>query len=102
MIYLAQPYTNSPDESYLAALRYVAGALPVVIFSPIIHYHEVARTSDLPVDFRFWSQINHHFLARSSALRVLTLPGWDTSRGVRQEIEWARELNLPVTFTKEI
>ena len=102
MIYLAQPYTGQEEASYQAALRYVRARLPSPIFSPIIHYHEVAKAHDLPADFAYWAPLNRHFLARSQALRILTLPGWDTSRGVRQEILWASEFNLPVTFEKEI
>lgn len=103
-IYLASPYT-SPDPDlvesrFLAAERYVANYLStdVWVYSPIVHCHELAKRHSLPKDFDFWIQYNFAMLEKAGALFVLQLPGWETSKGVSAEIEFARKRHIPIQY----
>lgn len=106
-IYLASPY-SSPDAAvvtarFLAVEHCLAALLRAgkVVYSPIVHNHEVATKYDLPKDFNFWQQHNFGILAKSSALWVLCLEGWQQSRGVQAEITFAKQAQIPVLFGEE-
>ena len=107
MIYLAQPYTDPKplvmEKRYDAALQIVAEytKLGFLIYSPIVHYHNVALRYSMPVDFTFWRQLNFEALARCTEIWILPLPGWEKSLGLRAEIKEAIWLNLPATYLEE-
>ncbi len=69
-----------------------------VVFSPILMCHEACVTHDLPSDALYWQHMNTQFLRRCDKVFVLCIPGWAKSKGVRQEISLARQLNLPVVY----
>lgn len=111
MIYLASPYShNNPavmQARFRWAEKYTALLLQQgqVIFSPIVHCHEIARTYELPTDFSFWEHYCIGMLKRAEELRVLQLDGWQHSRGVAAEIAFAMHNEIPVskiTFPKEL
>lgn len=107
MIYLAQPYTHPNPEikqwRYEAALRITADytKLDFLIYSPIVHYHNVALQYKLPGDFLFWRELNFRALERCSEIWILTIPGWEDSLGLRAEIREAVRLNIPATYLNE-
>lgn len=98
MFYLASPYSADPESLHAEALRATARLIAEghVIFSPIVHCHPLAQAAELPRDFLFWKHYNFGMLRNASELWVLTLPGWNTSRGVAGEIEFARLCRIPV------
>lgn len=107
-MYLASPYT-APDEAVRTA-RYGAACLVTaqllreghLVFSPIAHSHPLAAYG-LPVEFDFWQRHCLSFLAGwATELCVLTLSGWQESRGVAAEIRFAREHGLPVSLVNLI
>ncbi len=107
MIYLAQPYTD-PDtrvreSRYDAALRVTADytKLGFLIYSPIVHYHNIAVRFHLPGDFTFWRELNFRALSRCSEIWILPLEGWEKSLGLRAEIREAARLNLQPTYLEE-
>lgn len=107
MIYLAQPYTH-PEKSvrnyrYNAALHICADytKMGFLIYSPIIHYHNVAERFHLPTDFPFWRELNFSALARCDEIWVFPLEGWDKSLGLKAEIREAARLNIPPTYLHE-
>jgi hypothetical protein len=96
MIYLASPYSGTPEEMqerYEAARERTADFLSrnFMIYSPIVHCHELAKHHNLPKDFAFWRDYNFHFLALAEQLWVYMLPGWHTSQGVTREVLWWRQ-----------
>ncbi|MCX7801381.1 MAG: DUF1937 family protein, partial [Fimbriimonadales bacterium] len=103
MIYLASPYSH-PDPAvrearYQAACRATAALLQAgwVVFSPIVHSHPLVKFA-LPTGWDFWERIDRDYLARCDEVVVLTLPGWEASVGVREEVRLARELGKPVRY----
>lgn len=97
MIYLASPYTAGQSDimqaRYEAARSRAADFISrgFMIYSPIVHCHDLAACHKLPRDFLFWRTYNLHFLALADQLWVLMLPGWNTSRGVTAEVLWWRQ-----------
>ena len=103
MIYLASPYSH-PDAQvrearFHAACRRTAEMTRAgqLVYSPIVHSHPLAALG-LPNDWPFWAEHNRAMLERCDALAVLTLPGWEESRGVAAEVEIATALRLPVRY----
>jgi hypothetical protein len=60
--------------------------------------HQVAFFHELPTDFVFWRSYNEHMLQRSTAVHVLKLEGWEDSVGIKNEIDFATGLCIPVTY----
>lgn len=65
-----------------------------MVHSPIVEHHELAWTYMLPTEADFWERQNRRVLEACDFLFVLTLPGWEDSKGLAQEIEWAGELGM--------
>ena len=103
MIYLASPYSHPyaavREARYRAACEKAAAMMRdgLRVYSPIVHSHPLAVLG-LPGDWDFWAEHNTAMLERSSSVCVLTLPGWEESRGIAAEVEIARALHLPVRY----
>lgn len=100
--YIASPYSD-PDpkvseQRYRAALRATHWCLThdMIVFSPIVHCHEMAIIYGMPTDFRFWKAYNNAMISGSSGLLVLEIEGWQQSAGVSAEREIAVKAGLPV------
>lgn len=103
-VYLASPYSDKfahiRQVRYLRTLDYVAKLLAkeVVLFSPIVHCHEMAKIFDLPKDIEFWRKYDYAMIDQASALHILCLPGLNKSIGVLIEAQYAHGLKLPIVF----
>ena len=105
LIYLAAPYTD-PDAS-VSALRaeqasYAAAMLMsrygFAVFSPITHGHAVVDHLPLEkaISHDFWMGQCIPVLDRCDELHILRLPGWDRSRGVKYEWDFAVRVHKPI------
>lgn len=106
LVYLASPYSHpSPlvkAQRFEAVCR-VAGRLMkkgVCVFSPIAHSHPIEQHFEdgSPEGHDFWLRQDFAILERASKLMVLKLDGWEASRGVAAEIEFARVNSIPFEF----
>ena len=102
LVYLAAPYSD-PSENKRNLRREVINQVTAdlikmgnVIFSPITHNAGLALIYDMPVNFSFWEEYDRLFVEKADTLVVLNLPGWKDSRGVTQEIAWAKEQTTPI------
>lgn len=102
MIYLASPYSD-PDPivreyRYRETLDFTIGAIASghLIFSPIVYGHQMSES--FGTDYEVWAPFNDQVIQRSSAVWVLTLPGWEASRGIRHELSLAKSLGLPIEY----
>lgn len=107
--YVASPYTpvgvtDEMERRSIMAKRYMDVVLFCgdkmrkghVVFSPIAHCHDIANHCDLPKDYDFWKNYCISMLARAEELWVLRLSGWDTSKGIADELKFAREVGIRV------
>jgi len=104
MIYVASPYTHKKkkimEERYRAVAAFCTDAIKkdFFVYSPIVHWHPVATMYDLPIDYYWWARMDKHFIGLSSRLWVLTLDGWQDSKGVREEVVFALKKKIKVTY----
>lgn len=96
--YLAQPYSCNPEQAYLDALHYVGTsfAFGIMVYSPIIHNHPIAKLTNNPTDFHYWKDFDLSMLQRCDQLLVLDAPGWENSFGVKEEIAFAKTHKIPI------
>lgn len=117
-VYLAQPYSCGPNGEYgdadtgLAAEdikthRFIEACMAAghlmhqgyVVFSPIAHSHAVEafgmhsqQTGD------FWLDQDLEIVKRCDKVIVLMLDGWEYSRGIKREVDFANKNNIPVEY----
>ena len=105
--YLACPYSYPSREvrqSRFESANRAAGELMVrglIVFSPVSHSHMIAEQCNLPFDFTFWREWNLAFLALSKQMYVLRCLGWTESVGLKAEMDYAIEAQIPVFFMDE-
>jgi hypothetical protein len=105
-VYLASPYTPTEGESihdrFTWACRAAAYLMRegVAVFSPIAHSHPVADFLEAEIRFNHdaWMRQDLPILSNASRLVVLTLPGWERSRGVTAEIAHAQVCGIPLEY----
>lgn len=123
VIYLATPYslvvkskeigTTRPDYSEqdkeirlerFRMVNYVAAELierGFAVISPISQSHPIAVQCDIEGTFETWADMDYNIILRCDMVFVFCQDGWDKSDGVRQEIAFARQNNIPVLFIDE-
>jgi hypothetical protein len=104
IIYLASPYSSPDNElrehnyriiSQIAANMVSEGK---VVLSPISYGHNLLNFKEMPSDWNFWYNFCVTFLLKSDELVVCKMPGWESSRGVLEEIEIAKQNNIKISF----
>jgi hypothetical protein len=104
VIYIASPYTHESkyireerfkSVSYYTYLQIKEGK---VVFSPITYGHTLTYFGDLPTDWEFWEKLCISFLDKCNELHILTLEGWEESRGIKMEIEYAKKKGIPIKY----
>jgi hypothetical protein len=100
--YLACPYTHAEEHMHQQRYEQVTAVAAElmrrghVIYSPITSMHYLARK--LKANEIDWLQHDLAILARCDKLIVLQLDGWRDSVGLKREIEFATEKNIPITY----
>jgi len=93
-IYVASPYSSSSaairEQRFQAVLSYVMRGLGAgeLLLSPIVYGHQMAILG-LSGGFSFWKRFDASLIDGSCGVRVLKLPGWEASVGVKWEIDYA-------------
>lgn len=104
MIYLATPYSH-PKESvrntrYLLAIRLVHLLMTdmnqldqsfqdEVVYSPIVHWHPIARRYKLPEGHEFWRSIDEQMIDLAHSVMFAMVKGWEASKGMKREYHYA-------------
>jgi hypothetical protein len=107
MIYLASPYSHKDpavrEMRFVAACKQAAEMLrcDIPVYSPIVHSHPIAIYGGIdPMDGEFWARADRPYLELCDEVWVLTLPGWEESKGVHIEIERAEELGMKILYVE--
>ena len=107
IIYLASPYTHQSievrNERFRAANRAAAKLIKQghIVYSPITMTHPIdmlLAEEDGTLGSKFWVDFDEAFMGFCSEIYVLKIAGWDTSSGVKREIEFFNNSGKPVTY----
>jgi len=97
MIYLATPYSH-PDPIVQEIRAMIADHACAVlqscgydVYSPISHWHTIAKKHALRGDAEYWKQNNRHHMEHSERMFVVGIPGWTTSYGLGYEFDYFNE-----------
>lgn len=102
MIYVASPYLSSLErvmqERYEQVASYCARAARagLVVYSPIAHWHPIAKQFDLPRGHEYWQFHDHEMISLCEKFQILKLDRWEVSAGV------ARDRAVALSCGKEI
>lgn len=102
-IYLATPHYHEyqwvRDFRYRVAIEitshYIAAGSHV--YSPIVHSHLIAQTQN-KLDFDFWREIDCNMIDRMDSILVCKMINWRVSKGIKGEIEHARQREMKIEF----
>jgi len=106
MIYLSTPYWH-PDpqvrqkrfEIVSEIASYLIYFTKHALFSPISHGHAIFKDrDDLDPGIEYWEKYEKQIMPICSELIVVCIEGWKESRGVKREIDLAKELGIPIRF----
>lgn len=94
--YLAGPYSDNIPVRYMEHMTAAAILMKsgVVVYSPIVHCHEVAKRFVMPTDADFWESYNATMMRHSIGVILLKLSGWENSNGVKKELNFCFDHDL--------
>ena len=104
--YLAAPYSvgdkASQEDMEMRFWQITAMAAELMkadinIYSPITHGHFFSDLG-LKRNFEWWLEKDMAFLSDASGLFVLKLEGWQMSPGVKAEIKFAKDMEIPIFY----
>jgi hypothetical protein len=103
-VYLASPYFH--HDPFIRERRFLAVMQATrhyslegfCIYSPIVHWHQIALVGAMPKEAAFWEAQNKGMLSRAAELWVLQIDGWSESQGIKKETKWAEEWKIPVRY----
>lgn len=104
LVYIGSPYSHPDKDVMEKNFRLVSTfaanlcAEGRVAFSPITYGHTLLGFREMPHTWEFWQNFCLSFLAQSDELMVYKMPGWENSRGLAEEIEFAKELGIKITY----
>ena len=104
-VYLASPYSHKDKQvmedrfdAVAMATAFMMDVDRVIVYSPIVHSHVVAKYLDNYLDHDFWLTQDRSHIATCQELTVYKLEGWDKSFGVSWEIGLCNGLEIPVSY----
>jgi hypothetical protein len=104
IVYLACPYTHSDkkvEEERFQQISKIAADLNkkgILAFSPITYGHTLLGYAEMPSNWAFWQTFCLSFLEHSKEIRVYKMEGWEESRGVQEEIEFAKNKGIKIKY----
>lgn len=105
LVYIATPFTlYEPDieAAFVDSCKLMGGLLAAGVtnaLSPIVEAYPISLHGNLdPLDLSIWKPFCAARIAKSDALVVGMLPGWERSTGTRHEIDEFVMAGKPVYF----
>jgi hypothetical protein len=104
IIYLASPYSH-PDkwvrEQNFRKVTKIAAQMNAqgeIVISPITYGHTLVMFHEMPTDWEFWQNFCFTLLVKCDKILVCKMPGWESSRGVAEEISIARDHGIQIEY----
>jgi hypothetical protein len=104
LVYLGSPYSKYPAgiEQAFKDVSALAGRLlseGVKAYSPIAHTHPIAVHGNLdPYDHNIWLPFDAAIMEKSDGMIVAMMEGWDSSYGIKHEIEIFMKTGKPIFY----
>ena len=104
LIFISSPYTHEDpkvvEENFaqVAKLSAHLTSKGYVAFSPIVYGHTLLNWTKMEADWETWKAFCLTFLKKSEELWVYRMDGWNRSRGVAEEIEFAIKNNIIIKY----
>lgn len=108
LVYLASPYTTpSLVEEHTRWVNTCIAAAELInqgymVFSPIAHTHPIKIYGDLEGHWEMWKEYDERMITNCDSLFVLTIEGWDKSKGVAEEVKFAQRLGKPIYYVNPV
>ena len=105
LIFISSPYNHWDDSviesNYFKVAKFAAKLCSegFVVISPIVYGHNLLKLRDFPSDWEFWQNFCLTLLDRCDEMIVYKMDGWDKSRGVKGEIEFATNKGIKIIYT---
>lgn len=104
LIYVGTPYSkwaDGLDAAFVEAAKLTARLMQagLKVYSPIAHTHPLAIYGNIdPLNHDIWLPFDGAMMDKADAMIVAMMAGWETSKGVRHEIQVFTEAGKPVFF----
>lgn len=106
MIFLSIPYTheNADVVEYRVSIAQKTVAFYLnkgeVVYCPIAFFHNIGKQNNIPLTWAHWKEQCKNIIAMCNKLVVVMIEGWEASTGVTEEIQLAKDLNIPVEYVR--
>lgn len=104
IIYLAIPYSHKSDEIRKHRERLV-NKITIdkmnngeIVYSPISYGISLSNEYDLPTDWSYWEKFCKSYISVCDELHVIMADGWENSKGVQNEIKFAKKLGKTIKY----
>lgn len=106
-VYMASPFTVYPTRelAWRDACRSAAAlqaCTAMAVYSPISDSYGLEAVGKATLTHAEWMLRDRTMLLACQLVAVAMLPGWETSKGIAQEIEWAHEAGIPVVYLQPV
>ena len=105
LVYLASPYTaktaKQREQRFRAVCKKAAELMLAgeEIFCPIAHSHPIeVHGMDERQSGDFWLRQDFAVLDSCKKMIVYCMPGWQESKGIAREVEFATAKGIPIEF----
>ncbi|MDB5584864.1 MAG: hypothetical protein JWR80_10040 [Bradyrhizobium sp.] len=104
LIYVATPYSKyvgGIETAFIDACKLTARMmqLGLKVYSPIAHTHPLAIHGGLdPLDHTIWLPFDAAMIAKSDAMIVAQMDGWQTSEGIKHEVHAFKDAGKPIFY----
>ena len=69
------------------------------VFSPISHSHPISEFTEADaLNHDFWLEQDLEFMEWADEVWVYMLPGWEDSKGIKRELDYAEKLGKVIKF----
>jgi len=102
LYYLGTPYRADPGNNYLRVNQIAAELLVkgIKVFSPISHSHPIGELlpKEVNASHSFWMSVDEPFMWLCDGLIVVQSLGWESSRGLAEEIGHFKGQQKPIVY----
>lgn len=104
MIFVSAPYSHDDKDVVENRVKEVANYCAAQIIegqtaiSPLLFGRTITKYSKFGSDYKTWQKFCEELLYKCDEMHVLTLPGWNQSAGVIDEIRMATTCSIKVVY----